>query len=114
MCVELGQLAQGFESTKGTNTCVFMTHEEIDEIPTDQTVTYAQSVVDYQPQKADLNRVHITAEGNLINNPEELTTRTLYLRISKILWNSVLCTKNAKHMCIDTKNMYLATLLERA
>ena len=114
MRVELGRLAQGFESTKGTNTCVFMTHDKIDNIPANQTVTYAHFFVIYRPQKADPNRVRITAGGNLINYPEELTTRTADLHTSKILWNSVLNTKNAKYMCIDMKNMYLATPLDRA
>ena len=39
MCVELGRLAQGYQDIPGTNTIKFMTHEEIQNIPMDRTVT---------------------------------------------------------------------------
>ena len=70
-------------------------------IPNDRVVTYANIVVDYRPQKDDPNRVRITSRGNLIIYPGELTTRTADITTSKILWNSVLSTKNAKYMCLD-------------
>ena len=69
-------------------------------------------VVDYRPQKPDPNQVRITVGGNLIKYPGDLTTRTADLTTSKITWNSVLSTKNAKYMCIDIKN-YLFTPLDR-
>ena len=80
---------------------IVLNHKEIRNIPTDRTVTYANIVVDYRPQKEDPNRVRITAGGNLINYPRELTTRTADLTTPKILWNSVLSTENRKYMCID-------------
>ena len=49
----------------------------------------------------------------MISYPGELTTRTADLITSKILWNSVLSTQNSKYMCLDIKNMYLATPMER-
>ena len=69
-------------------------------------------VVDYRPQKPDPNRVRITAGGNIIEYPGELTTRTADLTKSKILWNSVLSTQDTKYMCIDIKNFYLVTPLD--
>ena len=113
MCKELGRLAQGYDTTAGTDTIQFMTHTQIKHIPSDRTVTYARIVVDYRPHKSDPNRVRITAGGNLIHCPFELTTRTADLSTSKILWNSTISTKNARYMCIDIKNMYLATPMER-
>ena len=54
MYYELGRLSQGFWGRKdGTNTCFFMTHDEIKRIPKDRTVTYARIVVDYRDKKAD-------------------------------------------------------------
>jgi hypothetical protein len=49
---ELGGLAQGDNKTgaAGTDTVFFMTHDEIQHIPKDRTVTYARVVVDYCPQ----------------------------------------------------------------
>ena len=51
-----------------------MTLEEIKNISADRVVTYARVVVGFRPQKEDPNRVQITAEGNLIAYPDELTT----------------------------------------
>eukprot|EP00804_Cyclotella_cryptica_P009771 CCRYP_013223-RB/>CCRYP_013223-RB protein AED:0.40 eAED:0.40 QI:0/0/0/1/0/0/3/0/850 len=71
-------------------------------------------VIDSRPQKADPNRVRITAGGNLIKDyPGELTTRTADLTTSKILWNSVLSTEGAEFMGIDIKSFYLTTALDR-
>ena len=113
MAKELGRLAQGFESTKGTETVFFMSHDEIKRIPKDRTVTYARIVVDYRPQKEDPNRVRITVGGNLIEYPGELTTRTADLTTAKILWNSTLSTPGAKFSAVDVGNFYLATPLDR-
>ena len=77
MSKELHHLVQGKPGiTKATNTIFFLSHNEIQNIPKDQTVTYAYIVVDYWPQKQDPNRVCITMGGNLINYPFELTMRT--------------------------------------
>lgn len=113
MCYELGRLSQGYLTEKGTNTVQYLTHKEILTIPTDRVVTYARIVVDYRPHKADPNRVRITAGGNLIEYPHELTTRTADLVTTKLVWNSVLSTKDAKYLCADIKNMYLATPMDR-
>ena len=75
----------------------------IDNIPSDLTVTYTRIVVDFRPPKYDPNRVRITAGGNLIVYPDELTTRTADLITTKIMWNSVLSTPGAGYMCIDIK-----------
>ena len=100
---EWGNLTQGHNKTrtKGTDSFIVLNCEEICNIPTDRTITYAKIVVDYRQQKEDPNRVRITAGGNLISYPGELTTRTADLTTSKILWNSVLSTENGKYMCID-------------
>ena len=113
---EFGNLAQGddFTGEKGTNAIFVLNHEQIRNIPKDRVVTYARVVVDYRPQKEDPNRVRITAGGNLLKYPgEDFTTRTADLTTAKILWNSVISTKNARFMGIDIKNFYLGTPLER-
>jgi hypothetical protein len=52
MTTELARLAQGMDGiTEGTNTVFYLSHEEIENIPKDRTVTYARIVVDYRPQK---------------------------------------------------------------
>ena len=112
MCKELVRLL-GYDNTPGLNTIVFMSPDEIKMIPHDRTVTYARIAKDYQPQKKDLNRVRITAGGNLINYPGELTTCTADLATTKILWNSTISTPGAKYSTIDCGNFYLATPMDR-
>ena len=110
MCKEMGTLYQGYKGLfEGTNTFFFMSHDEIRDIQTDKTVTYAHIVVDYRPKKDDPNHVRLTVRGNLLNVPGDLINTTADLTISKILWNSVLSTKYACFACIDIKNMYLQT-----
>ena len=99
--------------TKGTNSLFVLDHNKIKWIPADRTFTYANIVVHYLRQKKDPNRVRITAGGDLINYPGELTTRTEDLRTSKMPWNRIISTINAKHMCIDIKTFYLCTLFYR-
>jgi hypothetical protein len=112
---EFGNLAQGDKHTKtqGTDLIFILSHEKIKQIPSDRVVTYANIVVDYRPHKSDPNRVRITAGGNLIDYPGELTTRTADLSTAKILWNSVLSTEGAKFMGLDIGSFYLETPLAR-
>jgi hypothetical protein len=114
MSKELHRLAQGCPGvTKGTNTVCYLSHTDICKIPQDRTVTYTRTVIVHHPQKEDPNHVCITVGGNLINYPFELTTRTANMVSSKILWNSVLSTKDAHFAGADIKNMYLETLLDQ-
>ena len=79
-----GNLAQGDEKKPaGTDSLFVMTHKEIHNITKDWTVTYVRMVVDYRPQKPDPKRFCITAGGDLIKYPGELTTRTADLTTSK-------------------------------
>ena len=82
---EFGNLTQGDNktSTPGMNALHVMNLEEIRLISKDRVVTYARIVVDFRPQKKDPNRVRITAGGNLIAYPDELTTRIADLTCSK-------------------------------
>jgi hypothetical protein len=69
-------------------------------------------VINHRPQTEDPNRVRITVGGNLIDYPFELTTRTADMVSSKILWNSVISTKDIRFSGADIKNMYLKTPLD--
>ncbi len=112
---DFGGMAQGDNKMgqKGTNSIFVMTHDEIRRIPKNQTVTYARVIVNFCPQKADPHCIRITAGGNLINYPGELSTRTADLTTLKLMWNSVLSTAGAKYMCLDIKNFYLTAPLDR-
>jgi hypothetical protein len=113
MSKELHCLVQGCPGiTKGTNTIFFLLHTDVCTIPSDRTVTYARIVINHHPQKEDPNHVRITVGGNLIDYPFELTRHTADMVSSKILWNSVISTKDAHFVSIDMKNMYLKTPLD--
>jgi hypothetical protein len=100
MSKELHQLAQGCHGvTKGRNTIFFLSHADFCLIPKDRTVNYACIVIDHCPQKEDPNHAQITVGGYLINYPFELTTRTADMVSSKILWNSVISTPDARFAC---------------
>jgi hypothetical protein len=112
---DFGSMAQGDKKMgqQGTNSIFIITHKKIVRIPKHQTVTYTCVVVGFCPQKANPYRIQITAGGNLINYPGELSTQTADLTTSKLMWNSVLSTERAKYMCLDIKNFYLTALLDR-
>ena len=73
--------------------------------------TYAHVCLDHRPQKEDPYRIWITAGGNLIKYEGKLLVRTADITTSKLQWNSVISTKEAKYMCIDLKNFYLTANL---
>ncbi len=112
---DFGSMAQGDNKTgqQGTNSIFVMTHNKISRIPKGQTITNACVVVDFCPQKMDPHHIQITAMGNLIKYLGKFSTRTTNLSTSKLMWNSVLSTKDARYMCLDIKNFYLSALLDR-
>jgi hypothetical protein len=113
MSKELHRLAQDCPGvTKGTKTIFYLSYADICKIPQDRTVTCACTVIDHPPQKEDHNRVCITVDSNLIDYPFELTTCTADMVSSKILWNSVISTKDAHCAGANIKNMYLETPLD--
>ncbi len=95
---DFGGMAQGNNKTgqKGTNSIFVMSRDEVKRIPKNQTVTYACVVVDFSPLKANPHHILITAGGNLINYPGDLSTHTADPTTSKLMWNSVLSTEGAK------------------
>ncbi len=82
-----------------------MSPSNIPLIPKDHVITYARVVVNHRLQKEDPTCIRITAGGNLINYPGKLTTRTVDITTTKLNWNSVLSTPNAKFMCLDIKKI---------
>ena len=84
MSKELASFSQETDGvTKGIDCLFFMTHEQIMDMPKDRTVTHTGIVVDCQPQKKDPHQARMTADGNLIDCPGEVTTRTADMATSK-------------------------------
>jgi hypothetical protein len=98
---------------KGTNTMFVMLPLDVPNIPKDRVIIYARVIVNHCPQKEDPNCIRITAGGNLINYPGELTARMAEITMAKLLWKSMLSTPGAKYVCLNIKNFYLSTPLDR-
>jgi len=112
---DFGAMAQGCTKTKqkGMNAMFVMTHDEIRHALANKKIfTYANPVVDYRPQKEDPHRIRITAGGNLINYKGNASVRMVNINTTKIHWNSMISTPNAKYMCLGIKKFYLTAALE--
>ena len=94
----------------GKNTIFFITKEKL---PAGKEVTYGRIVAKIRPQKAETHRTRLTVGGNLIHFPGDVTTPTADLIRAKIIFNSVLSTKNAKFICADIANFYLKNPMDR-
>ena len=55
----------------------------------------------------------MTVGGNLIDYPGDVSTRTADLTTVKCHLNSVISTPGARYCCVDLKNFYLGTPLDR-
>ena len=78
-----------------------------------RTVTYGIIVAEIIPQKAETHRTRLTVGGNLINLPGDVTTSTADLIMDKLIFNSVLSTKNEKFMGEDMDNFYINNPMDR-
>ena len=109
-CHELGRLLQGYKTTTGTNTCAILPY---DQIPQDRKkdITYCHILVNDRPQKAEPRQVRITAGGDRINYPGEVSTKTSDIVTSKLLFNSVLYTPGGRCRGVDLKDFYLNHIL---
>ncbi len=112
---DFGGMSQGDNKMgqKGTNAMLVVLPSNVPNIPKDRVIMYARVVVYHCPQKADPNRIRITAGENLINYPGKLTTRTANITTAKLLWNSMLSMPGAQYMTLDIKNFYLSAPLDR-
>ena len=103
---EFHRLCKGNEKIRGTDTLHFI-HKH--EVPAGRKVTYMRLVITDRPQKEQPRRVRITVGGDRLDYPFDTSTRTSDITTAKLLWNSVLSTKDARFITIDIKDFYLCT-----
>ena len=94
----------------GTNTIKFIAKTAV---PYGRTVTYGNMVCDIRPQKKETHRVRLTVGGDKVEYPGDVSTPTSDLTTAKCLINSILSTSKAKGLCIDVKDFYLNTDMDR-
>ena len=70
-------------------------------------------VCSVRPEKAEPNRTCFVVRGDQINYPGKVATPTAEMLVKKLLFNSVIFTKDAHSMMMDTSNFYLMTPLTR-
>ena len=92
----------------GTNTMIFRPKSAV---PTTAKVTYARLVSKIRPQKSETHPVRMTVGDNLLDYADDTRSPTVALITSKILFNSIVSTQNAKFLGLDIKNFYLQTTL---
>ncbi len=109
---KFGRLANGIGGRikNPTNTIEFICQHEV---PTEQMkdVTYGQFVCTVRLEKAEPNRMLFTVGGERINYPGTVATPTAEMLVEKMLFNSVISTKDARFMTMDISNFYLMTPL---
>jgi hypothetical protein len=107
---EFGRLAQGVGGRIEGSSTIFVIPRQA--VPKGKIVTYGRFVVDIHPNKTEPRRLRLAVGGNLIQYPDDVSTRSADLTTSKCLWNSTISTEGAKCMCLDVKNFYLGTPMD--
>ena len=77
----------------------------------EQKVTYGRIVASICPQKQETHRTSLTVCGNLLDYHGDTSTPTTDLTTTKIHFNSVISTPNAKFTTADIENFYLNNIL---
>ena len=72
-----------------------------------RTVAYGIFVVDFRTQKDDKNRTRLTVGRYRIDYPWGVSTLTLGLTTTKILFNSTIPTPGATFIVIDVNEFYI-------
>ena len=72
-----------------------------------------RGVCDIRPQKTETHRTKLTAGGNLIDYPGEVSTPTSDLTTMKLHVNSTISDITSRYMCMDVKYFYLNDLMDR-
>ena len=75
--------------------------------------TYGSFVCNVRNEKSEKNRTRFVVGGYRINYPGEVATITEDMLVAKILFNSVVSTRNAKFMTMDISNFHLMPPLKR-
>ena len=105
-CEEIGRLAQGYGAIKGTNTIHFIRRSAI---PRGHKAAYLRVVSAFRPEKEKPHRIRWTVCGDQVDYPFEVSTKTADLTTTKLLFNSVLSTPEARFFGIDLKDFYLGS-----
>ena len=65
----------------------------------------------YSTQKTETHRTRLTAGGNLIDYPGEVSTPTSYLTTMKLHVNSAISEVKSRYLCMDVKYFPLNNIM---
>ena len=111
---EFGRLSNGVGGRikNPTNTIKFIRKKDIP-IARRKDVTYGSFVCNVRNEKFEKIINRLVVGGDRINYPGEVATPTADMLVAKLLFNSVVSTRNAKFTTMDISNFYLMTPLKR-
>ena len=66
-----------------------------------------------RPQKEDPYRIRFTVVGDRLDYPGQTATETAEIQTANLLFNSTISTRGGQFMCIDLKDFYLGTPMNR-
>ena len=92
------------EKNVGTDTIQFIFHKNK---PKYIKSTYVRAVCNIRPRKTETRRTRLTAEGNLIGYPGDVSTPISDLTTMKLHIISTISEVKARYMCMDVKDFYL-------
>jgi hypothetical protein len=95
-----------------TKTIAFIEKQQIPQARC-KDIIYGRIVCVYHLEKKDPYRTRIMMGRNLVNYPDNCGTPTADLLITKLMFNSIISTPNAKFMTINIKDFYLMTPMDR-
>ena len=108
---EIGRLAQGSAAVKaGTNRMHFI---HACNKPRSRNTAYLNIVANVRPQKEDPHRIRFTVSGDCLDYPSPTATETSEIQTANLIFNSTISTKVGQFMCIDLKDFYLGTPMNR-
>ena len=81
--------------------------------PRGRKTTYLNIVANIRPQKEDPHRIRFTVGGDRLDYPYPTATETAEIQTANLLFNSTISTKGDRLMCIDLKDFYLGTPMNR-
>ena len=111
MCNELVRLSHGWGKYSGTDTIEFILNKDK---PKFIRETYVRAVCDIRSQKTESHRTRLTAGGNRIDYPVQVSTSTSDITTIKVYVNSAIYDITLIYICMKVKYYHLENHMYRS
>ena len=99
---ELGQLAQGIRTVKGTNTVIFIPKTQV---PKDKNVTCGKIVCKLKPEIEEREQTRLTVGGKFLELTGNFSAPTASVTTEKCVFKSMVSTPEARFLLADIKKI---------